>query len=134
MSNEKDSALQKAWERLKAPVNETVTNKWYFEQAWQACEKRLLLSRVVGPEKKCESWDTNGQKLYKDDFDAGFNQALDALKLLPISLENIISEEEILHFFRFDFVMDDDSETSAAAIINFIKEQMRKRLCGEGSK
>jgi len=74
--------IEKAWRELTAPQNETVTSKWYFEQAWKACERSLLASRVILPEKLTNN--ITHRNTFHEGKICGWNMCIDELlKLNP---------------------------------------------------
>lgn len=93
MNPENDSAkaFEEAWSELKAPQNETVTSKWYFKQGYEAAERRLLLSRVVMPERKPDISKTLNPDVEEMISFEGFNDCLDQIKLLPLTAEQVDS-------------------------------------------
>jgi hypothetical protein len=91
MSKEETArALEKAWGELKAPQNETVTSKWYFKKGFEAATKAALGSRVVLPERMYGKPPTVFH-LKGCDYENGFNDCLDQIKLLPLTAEQVDS-------------------------------------------
>jgi len=155
MSNEKDSAFEEYWnnfipEPYTEPVEHHLLRTSDAKLLWQAAcahtEKRLLLSRVVFPSN--EEINKYFLEVFRiRDFRVEHNSVVcetlkfyrDALKLQPISLENI---KEVLSLAIGEFsavCMQDNPKwvfpsEEAIRIADKYSEHMRKRLCGEGSK
>jgi len=98
MSDNSRAAFEEAYEKFRREhVNASFMPKDMALAIWQACEKRLLLSKVQLPERKiikeideyaCRTEDPELA------FEEGFNECLDSIKLAPLDI--FPSDEELM--------------------------------------
>lgn len=89
MTDEQKKAFEDAWENLRAPINQTITSKWYFLQGWQAAQSQPI--EVLVPKKKMADSSIMTAEDMNDAW--AFNDCLDEVRRLNSGNPRIVFKE-----------------------------------------